>query len=129
LWELNQELDALGVSVVMVTFESINSADGYAKDSGMDWPILIDEQRYLYESYQMHRAGFWDIWGPKTWWAYGEQFMKGNFPERTKGDIHQRGGDVLIDGQGHIMLHHVGTGPADRPSVEFMIEIVKKGGK
>ena len=113
----------------MVTFESITSALGYAKDSATEWPILVDEQRYLYESYQMHRAEFWDIWGPKTWRAYSEQLMKGNFPRRTKGDIHQRGGDVLIDAQGHIRLHHVGAGPADRPSIEFIIEIVKKGRK
>jgi len=129
LWEQNKELDVLGVSVVMVTFESTTSAGGYAKDTATDWPILIDEQRHLYESYQMHRAGFWDIWGPKTWRAYFEQLMKGNFPRLTKGDIHQRGGDVLIDPQGHIRLHHVGAGPADRPSVDSIIEIIKKGGK
>ncbi len=113
----------------MVTFESMQSAIGYAKDSDTDWPILIDDQRYLYTHYQMHQAGFWDIWGPATWWAYVRQILKGNRPRYTTGDIHQRGGDVLIDGQGQIRLHHVGTGPADRPLVDSILEIVKKSGK
>ena len=115
--------------MVVVTFESTQSAIAYAKNSGTDWPTLVDERRYLYTHYQMNRAGFWDLWGPATWRAYWQQLVKGNLPKITTGDIHQRGGDVLINGQGEIRLHHVGTGPADRPSVESIIEIIKKSGK
>jgi hypothetical protein len=34
-------------------------------------------------------------------------------------------GDVLIDPEGIVRVHHVGTGPADRPSVSSLPEIVR----
>ena len=113
----------------MVTFESVQAAGAYETESDANWPIMIDERRYLYSHYQMERANFWDLWGPATWLAYARQLLKGNFPKKIMGDIHQRGGDVLIDGQGQIRLHHVGTGPADRPQVESIIDFVKRNGK
>ena len=41
-----------------------------------------------------------------------------------KADIMQRGGDVLIDPNGIVRMHHVGKGPADRPGVEMILKIV-----
>lgn len=114
---------------MVVTFESLQTAKSYATESDVNWPIMIDERRYLYSHFQMHRANFWDLWGPGTWLAYVRQLMKGNLPKRTRGDIHQRGGDVLIDGFGQIRLHHVGSGPADRPQVKSIIDIVRRNEK
>ncbi len=107
--------------MLVVTFESREAASTYALEAGIAWPMIIDEQRYLYNRYKMYRAGFWDIWGPATWWAYVKQLLKGNLPQQSSGDIHQRGGDVLIDDKGVIQLHHVGKGPADRPSVASIL--------
>jgi len=114
-------LEELGVAVVILTFETNHAATIYSQDLEINWPVVIDEQRHLYKRYQMHRASFWDLWGPSTWLAYLKQFFKGNLPKNPTGDIHQRGGDVLIDENGIIRLHHVGTGPADRPSVDSII--------
>jgi len=74
----------------------------------------------------MLNASFMDVWGPKTWLAYFRELLKGNLPARSAGDVSQRGGDVLIDPKGLIRLHHVGTGPADRPSVEKILGIIEK---
>ncbi|MDX1815674.1 MAG: SelL-related redox protein, partial [Thermodesulfobacteriota bacterium] len=60
---------------------------------------------------------FWDIWGPRTWWVYLKEIVKGKKLEKSDGDIYQRGGDVLIDPGGTVRLHHVGVGPGDRPTV------------
>ena len=114
--------------MLIVTFESRFSASDYTQEMVAAWPIVIDESRHLYKRYQMHKASFWDLWGPRTWWAYFKQVSKGKFPKRTTGDIHQRGGDVLIDQFGEIKLHHVGTGPADRPSVQSIIDIINNPG-
>lgn len=113
----------------MVTFQSSRMAILYSDDVPADWPILIDERRYLYNYFQMDRASFWDLWGPATWKAYWQQLLKGNFPRRITGDIHQQGGDVLIDRRGDIQMHHVGAGPADRPTVESIIDIVIRSDK
>ena len=117
-------MEKLGVAVVIVTFESRQLAAAYSQESAITWPVVIDERRYLYKNYQMFRASFWDLWGPPSIWAYVKQLLKGNLPKNPTGDINQRGGNVLIDESGKIKLHHVGTGPADRPSIQSLIDVV-----
>lgn len=83
----------------------------YVEDSGFVWPLLVDEKRELYRGYGMLAASFWDIWGPKNWWAYLKDVLYGQKLQRSQGDSSQRGGDVLIDPTGMVRLHHVGEGP------------------
>jgi len=109
---------------MIVTFEAEAMALAYSKEIETTWQILIDETRHLYKHYQMYRAGFWDLWGVPSWWGYLKQLGKGRIPKIPSGDIHQRGGDVLIDRRGKIRQHHVGIGPVDRPSVESIFTTI-----
>lgn len=106
-----------------VTFAPYAQAEKYWQDLGFPWPLLLDENRELYRGYGMYRAGFWDIWGPRTWLAYLKELSHGNLPKNISGsgDIHQQGGDVLIDDQGIVRLHHVGSGSSDRPPVQAIL--------
>lgn len=117
----------LGVAVAVVTFEAGFLARQYAEESGLVWPLLVDEKRELYRGYGMLTASFWDIWGVKTWLAYAKAMIAGQKLHRSEGDISQRGGDVLIDPSGIIRLHHVGEGPADRPSVGQLLATIRAG--
>lgn len=127
MWEQRETFNTLGVSVLTLTFELRQSAETYQQNAGASWPLLIDEQCNLYNRYNMYRSGFFDIWGPRTWWAYVKELLKGKLPKPSAGDIRQRGGDVLIDDKGIVRFHHVGMGPADRPSIKSIIDIVRKG--
>ena len=49
---------------------------------------------------------------------------KGEKLRKSEGDVYQRGGDVLIDPNGMVSLHHVGVGPADRPAIETILNKV-----
>lgn len=119
------ELDNLKVKVVIVTFEHDFFARSYAEETGLNWPLLMDRERGLYHAYGMLKASFWDLWGPKSWRVYLQELLKGQKLHRPTNDIHQRGGDVLIDPQGIIRLHHVGSGPADRPSAETILHEIR----
>ena len=118
------ELERLRVKVAVVTFEAGFLARAYIEDTGLRWPLLIDTNRELFSAYGMLAAGFWDIWGPATWWAYLKEIARGRLPVKSQGDISQRGGDVLIDPDGIVRLHHVGKGPADRPSPESILRVL-----
>jgi hypothetical protein len=107
----------LNLIIVIVTFENDFFARSYLEETALTWPLLIDGSRETYGKYGMLAASFLDIWGPKSLWAYLREFLKGRLPKRSHGDIFQRGGDVLIDPEGIVRLHHVGKGPADRPAV------------
>lgn len=87
----------------------------------LPWPLLVDATHQTYKNYGMLSASFWDVWGPKTWWVYLKELAKGQKLRRSMGDILQRGGDVLIDPTGIVRLHHVGRGPADRPTAETIL--------
>jgi len=127
LRDKEDELNRLNVSVVVVTFENDFLARCYVEDTALVWPILIDTTREVYKSYGMMTASFWDVWGLKTWQVYFRELLKGNKPKKSEGDIYQRGGDVLIDLDGVVKLHHIGEGPADRPSVENILKIIDAG--
>lgn len=110
--------------MAVVTFEAGPLALAYVEDTNLQWPLFIDDKRELYHAYDMLNAGFWDIWGPRTWLAYLKEILRGRLPKKSGGDISQRGGDVLIDPAGIIRLHHVGRGPADRPPVSQLLALV-----
>lgn len=104
-------------AVVVVTFEHDFLARSYVEETSLAWPLLVDETRETYRAYGMLSASRWDVFGPKSWWAYLKALSRGEKLRKSKGDIFQRGGDVLVDPSGIVALHHVGNGPADRPDV------------
>jgi peroxiredoxin len=116
------EFSKRNVKIAVVTFENEYSARGYVGETFLSWPLLIDANRETYRNYGMLYASFWDVWGPKTWWVYLKEILKGQKLRKTTGDILQRGGDVLIDPTGIVRLHHIGKGPADRPSAGMILQ-------
>lgn len=122
-----QTLKDLDIRVLVVTFESGAFARAYAQETGLGWAVMIDETRSLYEAYGMLRGRLRDIWGPRTWWAYAQEALRGRWPGPARADTSQLGGDVLIDPEGVVRLVHVGSGPADRPSIESLLEIRRHG--
>jgi hypothetical protein len=115
------ELQQKNLKVVVITFENDLFARRYVADTSLSWPLLVDDTRETYKNYGMLAASFWDVWGPATWRAYARALLNGQKLRKSEGDIYQRGGDVLIDPSGIVHLHHVGTGPSDRPSVATIL--------
>jgi hypothetical protein len=118
------EFTKRNVKIAVVTFENDFFARGYVVETSLTWPLLVDDTREAYRKYGMLSASFWNIWGPKTWWAYLKEVLKGEKLRKSEGDVYQRGGDVLIDPNGIVSLHHVGVGPADRPAIETIMNKV-----
>jgi peroxiredoxin len=126
LRDREEEFSKLKVKIVVVTFEANFLSRNYVEETSLTWPLIIDENREIYRSYGMLSASFWNIWGPKTWLAYLKEIIKGQKLKKSEADIMQRGGDVLIDPNGIVLMHHVGEGPADRPGVEKILRIIKE---
>jgi hypothetical protein len=126
LQQIEDELERRNVKVVVVTFEAGFLAKAYIEDTGLLWPLLIDATREVYKAYDMLEASLWDIWGPRTWWAYLKELAHDRFPKKSDGDISQRGGDVLIDSGGIVRFHHVGQGPGNRPSATSILRVINQ---
>lgn len=124
--EHEKEFAERNVKVVVVTFEAGFLARSYVEESGLAWPLLVDDTRETYRKYGMLAASSWDVWGPRSWWAYLKELFRGERLRKSEGDIYQRGGDVIVDPEGIVALHHVGTGPADRPAVERLLRAIRQ---
>lgn len=120
--EHRDEFKRLNLQPVIITFENDYFARAYVAETGLDWPLLVDQQRESYRSYGILQASFRDLWGPQNWWVYLKELLKGGKLRLPTDDIYQRGGDVLIDPNGIVRLHHVGRGPADRPAVATILQ-------
>ena len=121
-----ERIERLGLKVLVVSFQTGWLAEAYVGETEMRWPLLIDEARELFAAYGMVRGRWRDILGPATFWTYAKLLARGRRPRSTTGDVRQLGGDVLIDPEGIVRLHHVGRGPADRPPVERILSMVEE---
>lgn len=109
----------------VVTFDATPMALAYLRQTRLPWPLLIDGERTLYKAYGMERGDWWNIYGPPAIWVYLKLMVRGRRLYRPGSDFHQLGGDVLIDPAGIVRLHHVGSGPADRPAVRTLLEAAR----
>jgi len=115
------EFKQLDVNIVVVTFEAGPVAETYVRQTGLSWPLLVDETRSLYAAY----GSDWEIFGPSSVWVYAKLLARGRKLHKTSGDVRQLGGDVLIDPNGMVRLHHVGSGPAYRPAISLLLETIR----
>jgi alkyl hydroperoxide reductase subunit AhpC len=121
-----EEFSRRNVKIVVVTFEDILLSRSYSENMSLNWPLIMDETRELYRSYEMLSASLWNIWGPKTWLAYLRGIIKGQKLIKSNGDVMQRGGNILIDPNGIVQMHHVGKGPGDRPGIEMIFQVINE---
>ncbi len=118
-------LEALQIRVVVVTFEGPDAARMYAEETGISYPILVDETRALYRAYGLERAKSRHLIGPTTLRAYAEEAWRGVWPRIPVADPRQQGGDVLIDPEGIVRFHHVGAGSGYRPRLSVILDTAR----
>ena len=119
--EVETQLTERNVKVAIVTFEANALAQAYVRSTDLEWPLLVDASRSLYRAYGMERGNWWNLYGFPAWGIYFKLFAKGRRLKLARSDFAQLGGDILIDPNGIVRFHHVGNGPADRPTVESIL--------
>ena len=117
------------MAVLVVTFDPLEMAQAYVKETALGWPLLVNESRALYSQYGMGGATLGKLLAPASWWAYGKLLLRGRRLAKPGSDIRQLGGDVLVDPQGTVRLVHASSGPADRPTVDEILSIIRDTSK
>ena len=120
------ELDQLEVRVKVVTFDADYMARVYVEETNLMWPLLLDPEQKLYATYGMTKGSWWSIYRPSSIWNYLKLMFGGRKPGTPGKDWRQLGGDVLIDPQQIIRLHHISDGPHDRPEVQSILDIIER---
>jgi len=65
------------------------------------------------------RRSFIGVWSPESIRFYSDQKLSGTELHPSLGqDVHRMGGDIVLDGNGRVVLNHYSKTNQDRPSVE-----------
>jgi len=86
---------------------------------------MLDREREVYKSYQLERS-YWRSRSLKTIWVYFKARLAGKKAHDSHGDdTNQLGGDFIVDVQGKLRFVYPSYDPADRPSVDQLLEVLK----
>ncbi len=121
------EFERRGVRALVISFAPVELLEGYRKDLELPFLIASDPDRRAYRRYGLHRGSFWDIWGPRSLWAYLRLLARGRRLQRpfTDQDLSQLGGDFVINGDGLLRYEHVSRDPSDRPPVDELLDALQ----
>ena len=87
--------------------------------------VLLDRNRTAYKAYQLERSRLRSR-HPRVVWIYIKRwFQRGQFYDSHGDDTSQLGGDFIVDMNGNLRFIYPSYEPADRPSVENLIETLK----
>ena len=114
-------MDAAGAEVAIVSFEKPARLRAYVRYHKLPYLSLSDESRALYHAFGMDRGPWWRIYGTRVVWRYLKAYLGGE-KIRIRGDTFQRGGDVILDGDGVVRLAHAGTDSYDRPEIDVLLK-------
>lgn len=124
LRHFKNDLDALGVQVLIISFGVEFWARAWQEDTGSPYPLLLDPERVTYQAYALGTS-FVRVWSPHVMWHYLKLITRGQKLLPVQGDPHQLGGDFIVDAGGVIRLAHASKDPVDRPPVEELLVILR----
>ena len=124
--EREDEFQQRGVRIFAVSFESATRTGEYQQKQRLPFPILRDPHRAAYLLFGIERRAVHKIYRPSTIWYYVRSAIRGEFPGRTKGDMFQLGGNVLLDRDGSTLWVYQSSQPADRPSVDAIFKEIDR---
>lgn len=109
--------------LVLVTFTDPASAESYATQHDLSFPVLLDADRSVFTAYGLGRGAIRDVYGWRTLRRYWQVFRStglGDFHKATE-DTLQLGGDFVIAPNGDLAYGYWSKGPADRPAITDIV--------
>ena len=122
--DYHNQLDALGVRVILLSFGQAWQAKLWLEETQAPFPLLLDPDRSVYRAYGLERSAA-KSWHPKMLLYYLRLILKGRKLRPIQGDPNQLGGDFVLDRQGIVRFAHPSKDPADRPSIETLLRTLK----
>ena len=92
--------------------------------------MLVDEDRQLYKAMGLTRSVS-KVWAISSLFYYAEKKAASRklVPMLENDDVHQLGGNFIIDSAGKMALIYGSKMSTDRPSVDFLLNCLKSNSK
>ena len=88
--------------------------------------VLLDRERTVYNAYGLERSKLRSK-SPRTLWLYFTRWLQGQkFHDSHGDDTSQLGGDFIVDRNGNLRFIYPSHDPADRPSVDVLLKVLKE---
>ncbi len=117
------------LQVLVISFGNTEAIEGFRARLGLPFPVASDPDQKAYRDYGIGKTSFWGLWSPRVFWNYFKLVLRGrklqHSPEPE--DVHQLGGDILLDENGKILFVHVSRSPVDRPAARRILEALEDG--
>lgn len=118
------EFARLDTDVLIVSFGLEWQARVWLRETGVSFPLLLDQDRRVYQAYGLARSAL-RAWAPRVIWYYARQFAAGRRLHRIEGDPHQLGGDFIVDRAGTVRFAHPERDPVDRPQAADLLDVLR----
>lgn len=119
----------INATVVAITFSSPPEALKLVQELKLPFPLLSDSQKEAYKIFELGSAQLKDFLSPQVLWKFMGRILTGWMPSLgySKDDLFQLGGDFVVDGRGDVVYAFKSSSPADRPTIQFLLEQLQKG--
>ena len=125
---VRDHLDQLGDALpVVVTFsDDPQRLDAYRTHLDIDFPVLADVDRRLYNVLGAGRGSIRQVWSPRTLAMYAGLVRRGRRLRPPTEDTRQLGADAVIDGDGRLAKVWLPPSPDARPAINDIIKVVDR---
>lgn len=117
------ELRDLGATLVAVCMSRPEALAAFLRQTPLPCPVVADPDRAAYRQFGLGRASWWTLLRPTVLGLYLKLAWRGGPVRRPpKGeDVHQLGGDFVLDGRRRLAYAHCSADPGDRPTAAELI--------
>jgi len=120
-----EDFENIPARVVLVGMGSPKESKAFIKRFQIPFPLICDPERSLYGAYGLKRMGVLDFISPSLAIKSLSAVAQGNLAGIPQGDVKQLAGVFVIDAYGVIQYRHLSADPADFPSAEDVLGVVK----
>jgi hypothetical protein len=86
--------------------------------------VLADPELEAYRAFGLGRANWLQLLRPRALVVYLRLMLRGKMPRLPQEDVHQMGGDFILDATGRVVYEYRSEDPADRPSPPELLAVL-----
>lgn len=106
------------VHIAVVTFAQAGELAAHRAHLGLEFPMLADPERRIYQRFGLGQGSIREVWNPGTLRLYARLLIRGRRLRRPRHNTRQLGGDFVIDTDGRLLAAFRPRSPDDRPSID-----------
>jgi peroxiredoxin len=124
---VKDQFEKYGVAIVAISFAEPERLVRYQQHHQWPFLLLADPDRAAYRYFNLKCLPWYRIFSPSALKMYFHLLRKGRkIEDYGKDDYYQAGGDFLVDREGNVLFAYRSHNPSDRPSVDQLLEEVRK---